>query len=69
MTVAALQAWINAEFARRTAAVEAGTADLDWVVPEYRVSWSEVWSKAEELGLSMSLVDLRLAVTSPTGKS
>lgn len=63
MSYNALLIWYRAEYARRTAAIKAGTADIDWMVPGYRVRWSEVVAKAEELGLDTSdaaLVDLRL---------
>jgi hypothetical protein len=56
-----LRAWFEAEYARRTAAVERGEVNVDWAIPEYRVSWSEVLAKAGELGIHMSPVDLRLA--------
>jgi hypothetical protein len=58
-----LLAWFRAEYARRTAAVEAGTASIDWIVPDYRVSWSEVLAKAEALGLPTNhgeAIELRL---------
>ena len=58
---AELHAWYKAEYQRRTLAVEAGTSDIDWIVPEYRVTWTEVLAKAEALGLSLSIVELRTA--------
>lgn len=55
----ALLDWHDAEYARRSAAVLDGTARIDWIVPEYRVSWSELAAKADELGIDRNLVDLR----------
>lgn len=54
--------WGNAEFARRTRAVEDGTADVYWLDPGTRVSWTEICAKAEELGVKrvQSPVDFRV---------
>lgn len=53
--------WIKGEFVRRTIAVKKGTADISWIVPEYRISFTEVVSKAEELGVEIeNMVDFRL---------
>jgi hypothetical protein len=56
-----LKDWFDAEFDRRTQAVEAGDLspkDLVWLSPDYRVQFSELSAKAEELGLRISPVDL-----------
>jgi hypothetical protein len=55
-----LMAWYCAEYDKRTKAVEEGVAPIDWAVPEYRISWTEVVSKAEGLGILTSPLDLRL---------
>jgi hypothetical protein len=51
--------WFKAEYAGRTAAVKNGTAKIDWIVPEYRITWSEIMSKARDLGINDNIVDLR----------
>ena len=56
----ALVDWYNHEWRRRTAAVAHDDAALDWIDPDYRVSWSEFTAKAEELGWTGNPVDLRL---------
>ena len=40
-------AWFKATWKERTAA--RGT-NIDWVNPEYRICWSEVWVKMTEFG-------------------
>lgn len=61
--VAALAQWYRAEYARRTEAVERGEVCIDWALPQFRVSWSEVVAKAEQMGWQRgSPVDLRLAL-------
>jgi len=35
-------AWADEEWHRRTDAVEAGAADIYWLLPETRVSWSDI---------------------------
>jgi hypothetical protein len=47
-----LIAWIEFEFIRRTLAVRRGSAPLDWIGTDHRVSSSEVQTQAKELGLS-----------------
>lgn len=47
----ALLNWGREEFARRTKAVEDGTASIYWLDPGTRVSWTEICVKAEELGV------------------
>lgn len=51
--------WFDAEYQRRTDLVEKGEGRIDWIAPDYRVSWTEVLSKAEELGITMNPVNLR----------
>ena len=46
-----LIAWIEFEFIRRTLAVRRGSAPLDWVGTDDRVSIAEIQAKAEELGV------------------
>lgn len=62
----ALRQWCRDEYIRRTTALEEGTAtmreQLDWAVPEYRLRFSEASAKAEEMGIKMNVVDLRLAL-------
>lgn len=52
----ALVAWYRAELARRTQAVEAGTAPIDWVEPEHRITRSELVAKADALGIHLNPV-------------
>jgi hypothetical protein len=49
-----LAQWYRSEYARRTKAVKAGTAPIDWLAAGYRVTWTEVVAKAEELGIDTS---------------
>jgi len=51
--------WFAAEYVRRTKAVREGTAPISWVPADYRVSWTEIWAKAEELGIKRNVVDMR----------
>lgn len=54
--------WYLATFAERTSRLAAGEVNIDWAVPEYRVSWTEVVAQAAALGFDVSnpsLVDLR----------
>lgn len=62
--VAATRAWAREEFARRTEAVETGTAPIGWLDPGSRVGFSECVAKAETLGSTLSLPDLRSALGS-----
>ena len=52
--------WFDEEYARRSRAVSDGTGKLDWLLPEYRITWSEITAKAEELGIKRNVVDMRL---------
>lgn len=52
-----LRDWYIAEFNRRT---ELANENIDWTIPAYRVSWTEVAAAAERLGIKMNPVDLRL---------
>jgi hypothetical protein len=52
-----IAAWYRSEFKRRTEAIEAGGAKIDWLVPEYRVSRSEVVAYAESIGITMDAND------------
>lgn len=52
-----LAAWYRSEYRRRTKAVEAGGANIDWLVPEYRVSRTEVVAYAESIGVTMDAQD------------
>lgn len=47
----ALVDWFEAEFTRRTVSVHEGTARIDWIALPYRVSFTELAAKAEELGI------------------
>lgn len=56
-----LRSWCRAESKRRKAAVDAGTAPVDWVLKEYRITWTEVLIQAAEFGLQVNdPVGLRL---------
>jgi hypothetical protein len=54
-----LMAWIEFEFIRRTLAVRRGGAPLDWVGTDHRVSFSEIQTQADELGLEATGDHLR----------
>jgi hypothetical protein len=54
-----LLVWLRREYADRTKAVENGTGRIDWIVAAYRVSFSEIWAKAEQLGIPDDSVELR----------
>jgi len=60
--VRVLAMWYRSEYRRRTDAVEADQAPIDWVTAEYRVTWSEVVHKAREMGILLNPVSLRLAL-------
>lgn len=66
--LAPVRRWMRAEYARRTAAVEAGTAPIDWADPGTRVAFSECVAKAQELGIFMPLPDLRAALGTIGGR-
>ena len=51
--------WHRAEYARRTAAAKKGIGSIDWMVPGYRISWSEIAAKAESLGVEKNVVEFR----------
>lgn len=55
-----LMNWFDSEYRYRTYAVSQGTASIDWVLPEYRITWTEICAKAQELGITENAVDLRL---------
>lgn len=61
-----LRYWCRQEFKRRTKAIADGSAafsdQLAWANAEYRVRFSEAQARAEELGIEMNIVDLRLAL-------
>jgi hypothetical protein len=61
-----LRYWCRKEYQRRTKAIADGTAtmseQLAWANSEYRVRFSEVQAKAEDMGIDMNIVDLRLAL-------
>lgn len=44
--------WFDTEFKSRTKAVKNSTARIDWIDPGTRISWTEILSKAEELGIT-----------------
>jgi hypothetical protein len=51
--------WFKATRAARTRAVKNGSAPIDWLDKGTRVAWSEIWNKAQELGIKRDVVDLR----------
>lgn len=53
----ALARWYRAERAKRTEAVRNGTAKWDWIVPQYRVSFTEVQAYADSIGISLHPTD------------
>lgn len=55
-----LIAWYKAEYKRRTDLLDRDQGQIDWLDPGTRVSFSEVWAKAEELGVNESPVTLRI---------
>lgn len=46
-----LETWVLAEYALRTHAIEANVPNVDWAHPEYRVSLTEIQSKAQACGI------------------
>lgn len=52
-----LSKWYRDEFKRRTEAIKDDSAKIDWLVPEYRVSRTEVVAYAESIGIQMSVDD------------
>ena len=52
--------WYDETLLMRSRAVAQGTGKIDWLLPEYRVTWSEISAKAEELGIKRNVVDMRL---------
>jgi len=56
---AALRAWFEKEYRRRSAAVRAGTGKIEWLDKGTRVAWSEIAMKAVELGITDDIVTLR----------
>ena len=52
-----LSKWYRDEFKRRTVAIKKGKAKIDWLVPEYRVSRTEVESYAESIGIKLNADD------------
>jgi hypothetical protein len=63
-----LIAWFKSEFARRTRALGEGKGRIDWIDPGTRVSWSEITTKAEQLGINRDMVDLRNWFNANTGR-
>lgn len=61
-----LRYWCRKEFDRRTKAIADGSASFEdqlaWAHAGYRVRFSEACVKAEELGIELNVVDLRLAL-------
>ena len=53
----ALTIWYRQEFQRRTRALKNGNANIDWLVPEYRVSRIEVAAYAEKIGIHVGVQD------------
>lgn len=51
--------WFRAEYQRRTMAIENGTGRVDWLDCGTRVSWSEIVSKARDLGITDDVVTMR----------
>jgi hypothetical protein len=57
---AELLSWVKQEYLRRTRLIKVGAGKIDWIDPGTRVSWTEVVTKAEALGVARKGVDLRL---------
>lgn len=59
-----LHQWMRDEWDRRTKLVEEGNispSDIVWINPEYRLQFSEVTAKAQELGINTDdVVSFRL---------
>jgi hypothetical protein len=62
--IQALRKWYRQEFDRRTKLLEAGNGRIDWLDKGTRVSWSEVWIKAQDLGINLGPAELRLQLQS-----
>jgi len=54
-----LKEWLRQEYDRRTRALEQGAGRIEWVMPECRVSFSEVVEKARELSIKDNITELR----------
>ena len=52
--------WFNAEWIRRTQALENGEANVDWVNKDYRIVFSEFLAHAKEIGYEGHFLDLRM---------
>ena len=53
-----LAVWYRSEFKRRTEAIKtSNTGTIDWLVPDYRVSRTEVVAYAESIGIVMDAQD------------
>jgi len=52
-----LAAWYRREYRRRTEALLDGEINIDWLVPEYRVTRTEIQQHAEAVGICMDVND------------
>lgn len=58
--LAYLRYWIKLQYDYRTDEIEQNRGRIDWIDPGTRVSFTEVWAKAEDLGIKMNVVEFRL---------
>lgn len=55
-----LAKWYKNEYRRRTDAINNGEGRIDWLDEGTRVSFSEIQEKANEFGIQVNVVKLRL---------
>lgn len=62
-------AWADAEYKRRTEAIESGTStNIDWLEPSSRVCVTEIMAYARRQGLTVDRMDLELALVKRAGR-
>jgi len=54
-----LEKWIRAEFALRTYAIAHGIHNVDWLDPHTRVSYTDIASKATDMGIRADPFEFR----------
>jgi hypothetical protein len=60
--------WYRRTYRERTQTIEGGhEVNIDWILPETRIVWSEIMAKARDLGITDHVVDLRLWWNGPLG--
>ena len=52
-----LARWYHSEYQRRTEAITDNIGKIEWLVPEYRVSRTEVTAYAQSIGIELDADD------------